>query len=93
MKFSILFSLLCALTPLFGEAKTEDKTYLNASQIALQENQIFVFINNQWQSAEALFSDANGIYLLGRKWYETWECGVCGAMNPPHPFVCWRCNS
>lgn len=91
MRFFILFSMFC-LGPLFSENKSEGKIYLDAKEIAIQENQILILIDNQWQTAEALFADANGIYVLGRKWYEPWECGFCGVTNPPHRLSCWNCG-
>ena len=92
MRFGVVFSSLCFFASLFGENKTEDRIYLNKNQIAIDGNHLFVFIDNQWKPTEALFSDANGVYVLGRKWYEPWDCAFCGATNPPHHLVCWNCG-
>lgn len=86
------FLFLSAIVSLFGNEQTEDKIYLNEAEIAVREKQLFVLIENQWQPTHSLFSDANGIYILGRKWYEPWDCGYCGATNPPHRLVCWNCG-
>lgn len=76
------------------QAVEKEKIYLSSKHesIAIRDNQIFVYVNDQWQQTESLFSDANGIYVLGRKWYEPWECSYCGAINPPHRVVCWNCD-
>lgn len=92
MKFLGVFSMLVCFTSLFSENKSEDRIYLDGNQIAFQNNQLFVFVENQWTTTNALFSDANGVYILARKWYEPWECGYCGAVNPPTNFVCWNCH-
>ena len=71
----------------------QKKIYLDDSnQVAIYGNQLVVCIENQWVAAGALFSDANGVYILEKKWYEPWECSYCGAVNPPTRMVCWNCH-
>ena len=91
MKVWALFAILC-FASLYSHNKIEDRIYLDGSHIAINNNQLFVCIENQWMPTDALFSDANGVYVLGRKWYEPWECSYCGAVNPPTRLVCWNCN-
>jgi hypothetical protein len=92
MKMWVIFSILFCFASLYCENKAEDRIYLDGSQIAIKNSQLLVFVENQWAPTNALFSDANGVYILGRKWYEPWECGYCGAVNPPTRLVCWNCN-
>jgi hypothetical protein len=92
MRLGVIFLLLCCFTSLFSENKMKDKIYLHENQITVHSNQLFVFIENQWETASALFSDANGVYVLGRKWYEPWDCSYCGAANPPTNLTCWNCG-
>lgn len=91
MKFLTVFLALFGFATLFGKNKSEDKIYLNSDQIAIQNNQLFVFLENQWIPTNALFSNENGVYVE-KKWYEPWECSYCQAVNPPTNLVCWRCN-
>lgn len=91
MRLGMVFSVLCAIS-LFGENSAEEKIYLSEKQIAVHENQLFVCIDGQWVTTEALFADASGVYIQGRKWYEPWHCGFCGADNPPHYVTCWNCG-
>lgn len=92
MKVWTISSIFYCFSTLYSENTTEERIYLDSHQIAINDNQLFVFIANQWVSTDALFADVNGIYTLGRKWYEPWECGYCGAVNPPTRIVCWNCN-
>jgi hypothetical protein len=84
--------LLSSFVSLFGHDRTEDKIYLKENEIAIQNNQLHVFIENQWLPTQSLLSDANGIYVLGGKWYEPWTCGHCGFTNPPLRLVCGNCG-
>lgn len=86
------FSLLCCFGSLHSGEPAKDKLYLQEGQFAIHGSQFFVFVENQWEPTEALFSDKNGIYILARKWYEPWDCSYCGVTNPPHRLTCWNCG-
>ncbi len=88
----IFLSLFCCFASLYCTEQVEDKIYLTNEQVSIQDQQLFVFVENQWRPTNALFSDGNGVYILARSWYEPWECSFCGAVNPPHRFVCWNCG-
>lgn len=92
MRFGIVLALLCSCVSLFSEEKAEEKIYLGSEQVAVHDNRLFVFVNGEWRATEAIFSDATGLYVLERSWYEPWDCGYCGATNPPLRLVCWNCG-
>jgi hypothetical protein len=94
MRFYILFCVMCFIPSLFSIEKEDkvERVYVQPTQIAVQQNQILVLGNNQWQPIDALFSDSNGVYFLSKKWYEPWECAYCQAINPPHRLICWNCG-
>lgn len=60
------------------EETNEEKIYVPFENITLQENNIFVFLEQQWIAVEQLCSDKNGLYL---KSVSTWTCPSCGYKN------------
>jgi len=68
----------------------ENKTYLDPSNIFMDSQGIHVLINQNWQTTNAVFSDAKGLYIVDSK--AAWTCGVCGFYNTNNPRFCDNCH-
>jgi hypothetical protein len=51
---------------------------------------IHVFVNQDWTTTNAVFSDVYGLYIVDGK--GGWTCGRCNYYNTEGFWVCGNCN-
>ena len=66
-----------------------EKMYVKSRDITILNDQIFVFINEQWTPVSGLFSDEYGLYLTKR--VGLWFCKACHWHNGDVP-NCANCG-
>lgn len=57
--------------------KLEEKLYVSLDHIQFHKNEIFVFYQNTWHLVNAIFSDANGLFITKQPSPELWYCKDC----------------
>lgn len=65
-----------------GESTTE-KIYVQSSQIAINNEGIFVHIENEWIPAESIGFDSLGLFAakFSNPDHSPWKCRRCGFIN------------
>ena len=65
------------------------KYYVQASQLAFVNQEIFAQVENDWIPVNGVHSDTHGIYVLSNHPYHTrWRCGYCGYNNNSWDTTC-----
>ena len=100
-----IFSLFCIfiLNGLFLWGNQEnspcflehEKTYINLDQIHIDQEGIFVQIDNEWIPTSGLYFDSSGMFVQSvefRRNPSSWVCSSCGTSNLKYRKVCVKCG-
>lgn len=68
----------------------KEKKYINANQLHFDQTGIYVQMDQNWVSTNAVYTDANGFYILETK--GGWTCGYCGKYNEGNIWTCENCG-
>ncbi len=66
-----------------------EKYYIDPSQLAFINKEIWAYVNGTWISIQALFSDEGGLYIHNYPW-SRWICRACGYNNAGISKTCQR---
>ncbi len=94
MKFKTICLLLsiCSLSYAHaqeGPVAKKDRIYINPKDIAFNNNEMYVSINNNLVQTSAVYSDATGVYVDQNQ--ISWTCG-CGYHNTTNVWTCDGCG-
>lgn len=97
MKKAIYLAIIGLLLPLFfygqsieGQDSQLEKIYIDPSQLAFTNREMFVHIEGQWTSVSAVHCDALGLYIAAIR--TRWICPVCLYNNSEYAKTCQRVN-
>lgn len=91
----IMTSILMSFSPnsLNYSLPTETKTYISADKIHFIDNQIYLYINEEFVPVSRINCDEGGIFIENSTYggpVLTWECPKCGTKNFRYP--CANCG-
>ncbi len=79
-----------AAKPRMDISSNPSKIYVSAQNVQFANQEMHVYINQNWIKTEALFSDASGLYIVDSK--GGWTCGFCGYYNTTSTRYCDNCD-
>jgi hypothetical protein len=90
---SRLLMIVCLLCLSFGQVfayleNQENKEYVSAEQIVVNQEGIFVILNGEAVPVSGIAHDAEGIYCVK----STWKCPKCGFVNQWYYTKCQNCG-
>ncbi len=82
MKGTFLYTIIGIVLPLVTYAQSIEeagRVYVDSSQITFVGREIFVHIEGEWISVNAVYSDLLGMYIVGAKYPNSrWICRAPG---------------
>ena len=73
----------------------QEKTYVHLDQIHIDEEGIFVQIDNEWIPISGVYFDHSGLFIQNvelRGNPSSWVCSNCGTSNLRYKKVCVKCG-
>jgi hypothetical protein len=89
----LLMSVFCVSQGFCHERQdnsSSEKIYLHPGQISLLSDGIFIWLNNQQVSVDAIYADSNGLYTSPIKF--GWTCPKCKYENKWYANQCEKCG-
>lgn len=71
------------------QAKLEKK-YIEPSNVRFEQKKMYVQLDQNWIVTNAVYTDANGFYILEPK--GGWTCGYCHYYNEENIWTCDNCG-
>lgn len=87
MKMTMFLVIVGMILPMVSHSQQVEeaepqKVYLESSQLAIVDREILAFVEGQWISVNAVYSDPLGLYVAYSKYPRTrWTCRECGYNN------------
>jgi hypothetical protein len=67
-----------------------EKRYVDPSQVHFDKKEIYVQLDQNWVATNAVYTDADGFYILEAK--GGWTCGYCTFYNKGNGWTCDNCG-
>ncbi len=64
----------------------KSKIYVQPKDITFKDNEIYVFLNQNWVKTNTVYTDAQGLFVDSSK--IGWTCSYCGWYNTDNIYVC-----
>lgn len=77
MMFALSAFAYCGSEKSAEKMTSLEKNYISIKQLHVSDEAMFVFLNNQWQQVDAVFSDNQGLFIARQPSPETWYCKTC----------------
>ncbi len=93
---AVLFGIINISNLLFATENQEpaEKIYVDPQHIVMHENNLFVNLHQIWVRTNALYSDAEGLYVTSNSaWPLPFCCDRCGRWNSGFNAVCEYCGT
>lgn len=95
MKLKSLYLLLalCSLSSvqaLENQVAQKNRIYVKPTDIAFQNNEMYVSVNNNQVQTNAVYSDTTGVFVDANK--IGWRCGRCNYVNTENLWTCDNCG-
>lgn len=85
MRYALFLAIFALLSPtaFYGNPVEEpQKIYVQPAQIVINDQGIFVYVENEWISAESISIDSYGMYAqCSNPDLRTWRCTRCNFIN------------
>jgi hypothetical protein len=67
-----------------------EKRYIDPNNVSFEQSEMYVQSDQGWVVTNALYTDANGFYILETK--GGWTCSYCGYYNEGNIWTCEGCG-
>jgi len=86
--------LTASLSSLLGDESKRDceKFYVDSRDVAIENDQIYVRLDQVWVPALSISTDATGIYASVDPWHIRWICPRCTYNNSGEDSNCYKCG-
>jgi len=69
-----------------------EKVYIDSQNIQIVDNNIVVYLHNNWVAVNGIHSDSRGLYIRPDSALGFWVCPYCHTLNPPWRIICSNCQ-
>lgn len=70
-----------------------EKIYLQLDQVMITLDGIFVLLEDDWITTDAIYKDSFGLFFKPRdEWTVHWKCPICGFKNSAWKRSCGNCG-
>ncbi len=98
MKIAMILGVIGMLLPAISHGQSLEETepqkvYVQPTELAIADREIFAFIAGQWVSVNAIYCDAVGLYVepsSKNPYHSRWWCKECGYSNNGYDKTCQR---